>query len=484
MRINIKNKLLIALLIANGLLALGLYVVATKRVDNEFLNYLHQTQNQKLEPFIAAIGQTYGEEGGWQWLNQRSRIWRDLVDQYVMESRRPFDQPPPLPPSRGDGMFMPPPPPPGEGAPPGRGPLSLDVHFLVRDASGELIIGQPAMVGEARWLPIRYNDEVVGELGVITVAGVTTSMGDVFIQEQKRVMAYMALGLLVAAIIISLVVARHFQKPLVRMTKGVRKLAAGDYQHTLDVDSTDEFGQLASDINLLSRTLKESQESRRQWIADISHELRTPVSIMQGELHAMLDGVRDMNKEAIVSLQQEAQRLSSLIGDLHELSLSDLGALAYNKESVDLVELLDQFIDDKESTATDAGLTVYKQFSQKTLPIFADDERLEQLFKNLFQNTLRYTDMPGKLVVSLERSENGAVIRWEDSAPGIGDEDMPRLFERLYRVDKSRSRLKGGSGLGMSICKNIVDAHDGEISLYHSSLGGLGIRIEFPLIKE
>jgi len=496
MRTNIKNKLLIVLLVANGLLALGMYALATQRIDKGFVEYLEKTQDQKLAPFAAAIGRTYGEYGDWRWVHARSSTWRDLIESYVKDSSEgPRSEPPPRPPFGEMGMPPPPgegfapPPRPGErgdfgGPPPGRGPLNLDLRFLVRDAGKTLIIGQSDLVKEARWLPIRYNDRVVGELGVITVPGDTSTMNEVFIQEQKRVVGYMVLALLVSAVIISLVIARHFQKPLARMTKAVRKLVAGDYQQTLAVDSSDEFGQLGNDLNLLSRTLKESQESRRQWIADISHELRTPVAIIQGELHAMLDGVREMNKDAIVSLQQESQRLSNLVGDLHELSLSDLGALAYHKQPLDLGELLDQFIDDKQSAATDAGLMIDKQFLQQQVIAFADDERLEQLFKNLFQNTLRYTDMPGTLLVSLETVDREVVIRWEDSSPGISDEDIPRLFDRLYRVGKSRSRAKGGSGLGMSICKNIVDAHDGEISVYHSPGGGVGIKIVLPRMQE
>lgn len=476
MHTNIRIKLIVSLLLANGILALGIYAFAVRRIDNDYLNYINQAQNEKLAPFVTALGRKYVELGGWQWINDDRELWRQLVNRYVMGGEKQgarSSSRPPLPDLSGKTeQTM------------GRGPLDMDLHFQLRDSEGELVIGALALMQEARWLPIRYDGKVVGELGVISMTQVTQSANAIFIQEQKRTIGYMVLGLVLTAIIISLILARHFQKSLNAITQGVRRLVSGDYEKALKMESHDEFGQLANDYNLLRRTLKENQESRRQWIADISHELRTPVTIMQGELDAILDGVRKMDKECIVSLQQEARRLGNLIADLHELSMSDLGALVYNKNNLNLGNELDKFFECQKQVISSAGMKIQVKLPQKPVNVFADADRLDQLFMNLLQNTLRYTDKPGTLEVSLHSAGQEAEITWEDSAPGMAVDEMPRLFERFYRGGQARTGAEEGSGLGMSISKNIVDAHNGKISLYESSLGGLGIRISLPLMQQ
>lgn len=480
MRTNIQIKLVIALLLANGILALGMYAFAVRRIDNDYLNYINQAQNEKLAPFIEALGQKYGELGGWQWINDNRGLWGRLIRHYVMNIEEQDAEPQRVaPPSdrhpRDDQLRHDP----GMA----RGPLDMDMHFQLQDSDRKLVIGAPALAQEARWLPIRYNGRVVGELGVISMTGVTMSTNDIFIQEQKRMIGYMVLGLMITAILISLILARHFQKSLNAITQGVHRLVSGDYEKALKAESRDEFGQLANDFNLLRRTLQESRQSRQQWFADISHELRTPVTIMHGELDAILDGVRELSREGIVSLQQETQRLGKLIGDLHALSMSDLGALAYSKQGLDLAGLLQNFISSQKQVLFTAGMEVRVRIPPDRVTVFADDDRLDQLFMNLLQNTLRYTDKPGTLEISLQSAGREAVITWEDSAPGIATEDMSRVFERYYRAGESRSDVEG-SGLGMSICRNIVDAHGGKISLYHSPMGGLGVRIALPLMHS
>jgi two-component system, OmpR family, sensor histidine kinase BaeS len=527
MHSGIKSKLIISLLLANGLLAFGMYWMISQSFDKGFLAYVNQTEAQKLEPFINALSQTYARHGDWNWIQQNHKEWRALIDKHVFgeseganqqslneisEQRRPppggFEDNSFRPPPEFNKDFQRPPPPEMNGRfrgpprqqrpsrndqstpttqrfrpPPRRhsGPLTIDTHFLVRDDNKAIILGPPNKGAEAMWLPIKYQNNVVGELGIMPRNAISEKLDVIFVEQQKQIFAYIAYALVVIAVSVAVLLAGHFLGPIKVMSKGMRKLVAGDYEQNFNVKTKDELGQLAADFNILARTLKENRQSRRQWIADISHELRTPVAILQGELEAMLDGVRKVNRGAITSLQQEAQRLGHLISDLHELSMSDLGALSYNKEQLDIVELLEDFIESNESRSNDTGIQIHFKSAVKELVIFADGDRFDQLFKNLLQNTLRYTDAPGKLDIDLKLSKNSIEILWEDSAPGVSESDLTKLFDRLYRVDDSRNRAKGGAGLGMSICKNIVVAHDGDISLYHASAGGLGIKIKLPI---
>src|SRR6185503_9855531 len=237
-----------------------------------------------------------------------------------------------------------------------------------------------------------------------------------------------------------------------------------------------ELARLASDFNALAQTLEAARQARRQWIADIAHELRTPLSILRGEIEALQDGVRPLTQAAIGSLASEAGRLARLVEDLHTLSLSDVGELGYHMEPVDLAELVRETLDGQRRALADKGLELELSAAPDVM-IRGDEGRLAQVFGNLLQNSLRYTDAPGVVAVRVER--DGRVI-WQDSAPGVPEEDLRRLTERLFRVEGSRNRASGGSGLGLAIARAIVQAHGGTLGASASPLGGLRIELAFP----
>ena len=482
MQLGIKSKLILSLMLANSLLAGLMYGLTSQSFDRGFLAYVNQAEMQKLQPLLDELAQYYQEKSGWQWVRHQRRLWRGLIGEHVLGlsddeigtlMRRQ---------GRPDGKWQ------NEHRPPRsrleemrRDRLNFDPRVLLRDQKMNLIIGKSGDNEDVQWLPIKVNDVIVGELGVRSLNNLSAQLDVLFADQQKETYAYIAVIFLLTAFVVAIVLAGYFLGPVRLIKQGVHRLVAGDYDQKLELKSGDELAQLARDFNLLTRTLKDNQQSRQQWIADISHELRTPVAILQGELDALLDGVRKVDRHSLESLQQESHRLGALINDLHELSLSDLGALSYNKEKIDLVELVDDFIDNNERHLAKSNIKVSFNSPDESCMILADGDRLDQCFKNLLQNTLRYTDQPGQLDIRLVRGQQAIGLYWEDSSPGVSDEELKHLFDRLYRVEQSRNRAKGGAGLGMSICKNIIQAHDAEVSLYHSKLGGLGIRIDFPV---
>jgi two-component system sensor histidine kinase BaeS len=256
-------------------------------------------------------------------------------------------------------------------------------------------------------------------------------------------------------------------------------LIRGDYTARLAPRGHDELAQLARDFNTLAATLAAAQEARRHWIADIAHELRTPLSVLRGEIESLQDGVRPLNQDNVASLAHETERLARLVEDLHTLSLSDLGALTYYREPVDLADVLTDAVSPWRREAEERGFALTLDIEEDTT-VFADETRLAQVFANLMQNSLRYTDAPGKIAVALTREDNRAVVEWHDSAPGVADEDLSRLTERLYRVEASRSRAGGGTGLGLAIARAIVEGHGGTLTAAASPLGGLGITLTLP----
>jgi two-component system sensor histidine kinase BaeS len=202
--------------------------------------------------------------------------------------------------------------------------------------------------------------------------------------------------------------------------------------------------------------------------------------VLRGELEALQDGVRQPTPASLSSLLAEVTTLTKLVDDLHQLSLSDLGALAYRKSPVDCVHLLQIAVASFRDRFRAKGLEIVTLLPEQA-PLFGDPDRLNQLFNNLLENSLRYTDAGGKLEIGAEPLPGRLRIYWQDSAPGVNDEQLARIFERFYRTEGSRNRASGGSGLGLSICQNIVEAHNGTIYAQHSPLGGVRITVEFAI---
>jgi two-component system sensor histidine kinase BaeS len=232
----------------------------------------------------------------------------------------------------------------------------------------------------------------------------------------------------------------------------------------------------------MAQTLEEYERLRRQWISDIAHELRTPLSVLRGEIEALKDGVRQVNRETLDSLYSEARYLSKIVNDLHELSLADTGALAIKKVPIDPVLILNETLGRFKQRFAEQRITILNKLENRPpMTIIGDGDRLQQLFSNLLENTLRYADAPGTLKLGQERTENRLTLFLEDSGPGVPEEALDRLFDRLFRVDRSRSRTLGGSGLGLSICKSIAKALGGEIRAVNANSGGLRIEVELVL---
>ncbi|MGB5486853.1 MAG: ATP-binding protein, partial [Lysobacterales bacterium] len=214
---------------------------------------------------------------------------------------------------------------------------------------------------------------------------------------------------------------------------------------------------------------------------DMAHELRTPLAIISGELEAMIDGVRPLNREQLDSVRDEVSHLSVLIDDLHSLTLTDSGALAYKMQGVDLNELVQLTVDSFQGQAGSKALELSCSSPEQAINLQGDEQRLRQLLRNLLDNAVRYTDSGGEILVKLVKDKQQAKLTISDSAPGASKDECEHLFERLYRLEGSRNRNSGGSGLGLAICRNIVEAHGGQITAQPGPDGGLLITTTLPL---
>ncbi len=293
-------------------------------------------------------------------------------------------------------------------------------------------------------------------------------------------------AILLLSVCISLIVARKLVRPINALTKGIHRLSCGDYTVRVPIPSTDELGRLACDFNSLALALEHNEESRQQWVADIAHELRTPLAILRGEIEALQDGIRAVDAKALDSLHSEIMRIGRLVEDLYQLSLFDVGALTYRKDAIDPIPLIKQVIQLFRDEFRRKGVSLSAFLPESVNPglVFGDAERLQQLFTNIVENSLKYTRSTGKMEIHAKYNPNQLHFTFQDSAPGVPIAEHEKLFDRLYRVEASRNRKTGGMGLGLTICHNIVKAHEGTIVASSSPLGGLQIDIFIPLIEE
>ncbi|WP_020394283.1 ATP-binding protein [Thiolinea disciformis] len=466
MRLSIGTKLFIAIFLTSLLTIAAALGLVRYQVQTTYLDFVREQEQQYLDQLQQNLVEYYQAVGRWDELRNR-RNW--FIFQQRIGRQLEDDAPPPPPDAHGR-----------------RRPLGdIRRRTVLLDPQHQIIQSNAASneVPDVEQT-LLLNGQVIGYIGLYKRQGFSEgSRAARFLEQQTRGLWWVALGTLIGSMIMSYLLARQWVKPIRNLQNSTRELANGNYKTHIQRVGSDELGQLSHDFNQLAQRLQQHEQSRRQWIMDIAHELRTPLSVLRGEIEAIQDGIVEADEDTIHSLHQETLHLQRLVDDLYNLSMSDNGALSYHKEKIDitqvLLETLAQFAGQLEEQALELDT---HRLSKTPLWAMADGQRLQQLLQNVLKNSLRYTDTPGRVRVLSHAIQGMAEIVFEDSEPGVPDEALPLLFNRLYRVDASRNRATGGAGIGLSICSNIVAAHEGNIRAEHSELGGLKIIIRLPLL--
>ena len=288
------------------------------------------------------------------------------------------------------------------------------------------------------------------------------------------------ISLLLVTVLLAWLVSRALRQRLAKLAAATHRLAAGDYGTRIERTSDDELDALVNDFNRMAQALDDTERNRRAFIADISHELRTPLAVVRAELEAIEDGIRPLDRANLVGLQGEIRQLGKLIDDLHDLSMTQSGGLAYRFAPLDLAALLRSELNGMRVRFANAGLALEEDLPATPLQVSGDERRLQQVLANLLENALRYTHAGGRVLVQAAHVPAGVQLIVEDTAPGVPADKCALLFERFYRVESSRNRASGGSGLGLAISHNIILAHHGVIHAEPSPLGGLRVVITLP----
>ena len=305
---------------------------------------------------------------------------------------------------------------------------------------------------------------------------------DAFLTDVRRSL-WISGGLTAAAaLVLATVIARQITGPVRRLAAATADIARGRLDRRIENPGSDEVGQLAGAFNSMADSLQRQEELRRSMMADIAHELRTPLSVMRGNLEAMLDGLLEPTPEQVQVLHGQSVALSRLIDDLRTLSLAAEGHLELARQSTDVGELTRRVVAEMEPTAKERDVTLSVQAPPTSSTVMLDADRISQALRNLIDNALRHTPRDGRVVVDVSPGTKRMTVSVTDTGEGITPEDLPHVFDRFYRADGSRSRATGGSGLGLAIVKQLVEAHGGHV--WAESEQGRGSVFSFSLPLE
>jgi two-component system, OmpR family, sensor histidine kinase BaeS len=487
MRLRLVHTLLLFLLAAALVAVAAMATVTTWNLQSGFADYLEARDVERLDEFAALAAELAEKAGGIAALRERSPRMRELLDEFAKRQGIMKRPPPPPPPEAGrhaerEALVRERPPPPG-------GPEGFGPRVTVVNLDGTAIFDRPMQVNTVRFVdrPIRVRGEVVALARLRASARVSDAIEARFLRSQYLGIAAVSSLLVMLALAGAWWGARRWVRPLQAVQSATARIAKGEFGVRVEIAGGeakrgDEIADLVRDVNQMAEGLQRMEHARRRWLADISHELRTPLTGLRGDIEALVDGVRPLTPAAIVSLREVALQLSTLVNDLHLLAMSDLKALPCRFTEFDAVAFMRQLVRRFEGRAKATGLSLsLKLDGLDRLSVCWDHARIDQLLSNLFQNSLRYTDTPGQIVLTLKAAGTQVVINVDDSSPTVPSEDLPRLFEPLYRAEAARRRHHGGSGLGLAICDAIVRSHGGRIQANLSELGGLQVRIDLPV---
>ena len=450
------------------LVVIGLMLFVIQwRFEQDLTRYINNIETNQLEVFASELEEYYAEVQTWDFLESNPRI-----AELILRQSRSFDQNIIIVPRamRERRRFR----------------FSFDEpndtramgRLILLNQEKEVIIGAKELPENLIQIPINFEEEVVGTLALLPSNKLFESIDLQFADAQRQALYLSGFVALLIAAIISLILTQNISGPIRKLARATRSLISGEFKTRVNITNKDELGKLSRDFNILAKTLDKEAESADKWLADISHELRTPLAILKSELEAIEDGIREFDEETLNSLTHEVKRINTLVNDLYELSLSDLGAMKYQMVETDIKNNIESSIESFRDRYREAEIDIKTDFDEVG-SILGDQHRLTQLFTNLLENTLKYTDGPGSLNINMQGIDNEIIVSFADSAPGVDEETLDKIFDRFYRVELSRSREMGGAGLGLSICSEIVDAHSGSIKAKRSSIGGLEIVIIF-----
>ncbi|WP_372840453.1 ATP-binding protein [Phaeovulum sp.] len=461
-RLPLITKLFAAIGLTAMLVVVTMALLVASSMREGFAQYLLKGELLQLEGLVEALAQSHDlQNPGWPEFRNDPRRWTDFTIRHSGPDARTVPE------------LMAPPP-----------PVAIGERLTLLGADGTYIAGQRAHAAVHELVPIPALDAAAGDapLGWLEFSapgGLQSETDAFYLRGQLNSLILAAIIATALSAIAAYVLARQFLAPIRALETGARRLAKGNYAARIPNTRSDELGRLIDHYNDLAGSLEAAEIAEKQWISDTSHELQTPLAVLRANIEAIQDGVREPDERTLRAMHSAVERLTRLVKDLRILSDGREDGFVALRRNTDVAALVHEACDSAHSRFAEAGLQLEESVAGPMI-VQCDPHRMRQVIDNLLENSLRYTDAPGRVRIAAWRDAGEVLLLVEDTAPAPPKASMPHLFERFHRGETSRSRALGGSGLGLAICKTIVEAHGGAIAATVSELGGLRVVVTLP----
>jgi len=439
LRIKLLASFFLVVAIAVGTIA----YIATISATNQFDRYVSRDQAEQYQRLALTFTNYYRYAGGW---NEVSNLTEKVAEMY-------------------------------------------SERFVLTDPDGKVISDTAAKLEnkelEDDWssksITLRLGEYPIGKIYIKTQERSTLQKAFLDSVNKSVITAAVIAGL--AGILLATFFSRNIVKPVRNLTTATRKMQEGNLGQRVDISTNDEIGTLGKAFNALGARLNKQKQLREEMVSDVAHELRNPLSNIQGYLEGLKEGLIKPDDEVFESLHRQSLVLNRLINDLRAVNKAKAGKLKLEKKPIVLEDIVSNAVKSIENKARDQKIILNTRLPDSTL-VEADPERLTQVIRNLLDNALTHTHEGGRVTIHVRSEKDQAIIHVVDTGVGIPNSDQPHIFDRFYRVDKSRSRHTGGTGLGLSIAKQIIEAHNGEISMKSKEGAGSVFTIVLPRIDD
>lgn len=445
-RINRKLVLIFTLILLVGTSVMVLTI--NYNTNKRYKDYISQNDGKFIKSLAPQFRAYYTKTGSWEGVDSQLRL--------VHEHGRRMFNPPPL--------------------------LLLDKNQQVVMNTQSLSVNQQNLEKIIkRSVVIKNGNNIVGYLfsGYMISPKLTEEESNFLLRVNIIVITTSVVILLISILTIS-ILTRRITGPLIDLTTAAKRVESGDYHIRVEPKGRDEISELSHSFNSMITAIESNNRWRKQIIADSAHELRTPVTLIQGNLELMLEGIYKIERENLESIYQETQNLSNLIKDLQELSSAESGGITLHKRELPFTEFIESVTSSFKPELLKRSISLTVDNRSGVERYNGDESSLRRVFTNVLSNAVKYSSDHSSITIEIKKIDNRLDILIGDNGPGIPEEDLERVFERFYRTDQSRNSHTGGRGLGLAISRELVKLHNGRIYA-EKSQSGARIRIELPL---